>query len=378
MPTSHAERTLPSMSITALPPRPSDAGFTVDALAPARLARAKAAYTTRHVPSDPDMSLLAGPDVSPRSGDLVLATVTAIGQHKRIERTDGRRASLFPGDEVVVAYGARYAPDQFEATVPGDLGPCDLVAAGGVAARMLSSHAKMAEPTQLEPIGLLCDPDGRRVNLGEWTLPRLHATPPRIPTLAVVGTAMNAGKSTTVAGMVRGMRAAGLQVGTAKVTGTGAGGDLWLMADAGAAPVLDFTAAGYPSTYLTPVSELESVLELLRDHLAAAGVDVIVIEVADGLYQRETAELIAGERFAEAVDGVVFAAGDALGAKAGVDWLRERGLPVLGVSGLLTASPLAVREAERALDVPVFDLEALGAPDIAAALGAQGVAQPVA
>lgn len=365
------------MSLTALPSI-ARAGAEATPLDPARLTRAKSAYTTRRVSLEPGTGLLDGPDVVPVTGDVVLATVTAVGQHKRIERPDGRRAMLFPGDDVIVAYGGRYAPDQYEAEVPDDLGPCDLVAAGGVAARMISSHANMGQPTQLEPIGLLCDPTGRRVNLADWALHRVLTTPPKVPTFAVVGTAMNAGKSTTVAGMVRGMRAAGLTVGTAKVTGTGAGGDLWLMADAGAEVVVDFTAAGLPSTYMTPVPQLEDVLEHLRDHLAAAGVDVIVIEVADGLYQCDTAGLVSGARFLEAVDGVVFAAGDALGAKAGVDWLLERDIPVLGVSGLLTASPLAAREADQVLDVPVFDLEALGAPDIAAALGAKGVAQPAA
>jgi len=158
------------------------------------------------------------------------------------------------------------------------------------------------------------------------------------------------------------------------VTGTGAGGDVWLLRDAGADPVLDFTAAGLASTYLAPLPVVEETFDLLRGHLAAACADVIVVEVADGVFQRETAELVAGARFRDAIDGVIFAAGDALGAIAGVSWLRERGVPVLAVSGVLSASPLAMREAERALDVPVLDLEALGAAEIAAALTVETVA----
>jgi len=87
----------------------------------ARLPAAKPAYTTRHVDLNSATGLLSG--VRPAVGDLVLATVTAVGQHPKVEGPDGRRASLFPGDEVVVAYGHRYAPDQFEASVPDDLGP---------------------------------------------------------------------------------------------------------------------------------------------------------------------------------------------------------------------------------------------------------------
>jgi hypothetical protein len=40
-------------------------------------------------------------------------------------------------------------------------------------------------------------------------------------------------------------------------------------------------------------------------------------------------------------------AGDALSARAGVDILQDLGLPVLALSGLLSPSPLAAREALR-------------------------------
>jgi hypothetical protein len=94
-------------------------------LEPRRLRRVKAAYTTRFVSrlmaSGGGYGLLCGDAVTPRAGDVVLARVEKIGQHPRIELPDGRRATLFTGDEVLVAYGNRYAPDQFEAEVPRDL-----------------------------------------------------------------------------------------------------------------------------------------------------------------------------------------------------------------------------------------------------------------
>ena len=49
-------------------------------------------------------------------------------------------------------------------------------------------------------------------------------------------------------GMVKGLTGAGYRVGAAKVTGTGAGGDLWLMRDHGAYEALDFTDAGMATT----------------------------------------------------------------------------------------------------------------------------------
>ncbi|HEY0663125.1 MAG TPA: DUF1611 domain-containing protein, partial [Thiobacillaceae bacterium] len=77
--------------------------------AASRIEQAKTPYSARRVPPAA-MSLLI-PEGTPRSGDLVLARVDKLGQHRHLELTTGRRARLFPGDEIVLAYGNRYAPD---------------------------------------------------------------------------------------------------------------------------------------------------------------------------------------------------------------------------------------------------------------------------
>lgn len=328
-------------------------------LDPVRLSKVKAAYTTGHVP--PEALTALTDEARPAAGDLVLARVTEIGQHTRLEAPSGRKARLFPGDEVLVCYGNRYAPDQFEAVVPDDLGPCHLVAAGGIAATALSWHADLEAPTALEPIGLVRSGNGTVLNLRQWRLPQLPVDAPRPWTVAVLGTSMNAGKTTAAAGIVRGLRETGRRVGGAKVTGTGAGGDAWLLGDAGAHPVLDFTAVGFASTYRCTPAEVLTSLRTLCGHLADANVEVAVLEVADGLLQAETAALVADPEFAAHVDAVVFAAGDAVGAIAGVERLRALDLPVVAVSGCLTCSPLATREASAALDIPVLGLDDLWA-----------------
>lgn len=326
------------------------------------LEQVKFAYSTARVPLAAIRALdltAEGARRSPRAGDLVLAQVDRLGHHKRLELRNGRRAQLFEGDHVVVCYGNRYAPDQFEAEVPADTGPCDLVAAGGIASRLLELHSAIGAPTQITPVGLICDARGQRINLERWALPELGDSYTRPPTYAVVGSVMNSGKTTTAANLIKGLSAAGHRVGACKVTGTGAGGDIWHMVDSGADTVLDFTAAGLASTYLAADGHVEGVFTLLTRHLAAAGVDVIVVEVADGVFQRETAALLASSVFQQGVDGILFAGNDALGAASGVEALRKLGFRVLGVSGTLTASPLAIREARAATDVPVLDIAGL-------------------
>lgn len=337
-----------------------------------RLARAQRAFTTRNVvhldePTSSRWSIVTG--VPPREGDLVLAQVTEIGQHQRLERPDGRRAYLFPGDEIVVAYGPRYAPDQFLAEVPADLGPCHLAAAGGVAGRVVAAHADMDHPTCLEPVGLLADEAGTVVSLHDHAPIDGAELPADLPPLILVaGTAMNAGKTTTAAHLVRGLTRSGFVVGAAKVTGTGAGGDLWLMRDAGAAAVVDFTDVGWVTTAGIGTDAARRVLGGVVRHLAGRGCDALVVEVADGPAQAETAGLLRDRTVRAASRGVLFAAGDALGATAGVTWLREAGHHVLAVSGRLTAAPLAQAEADATLDVPVVCSFDLAEPTVAAGL----------
>jgi hypothetical protein len=342
-----------------------------------RLMNAKIAYTPRNVDLETATGLLSGDDVVPNAGDLVLARIEKIGQHGGLELAHGRRATLFVDDEIVVCYGNRYAPDQFEAEVPSDLGPCDLVAGGGIAARAISSHACMKAPTKIVPIGLLVDNQNQRINLSSAALPELVGLRNRPYTLAVVGTSMNAGKTTTAANLIRGLVSAGRVVGAAKVTGTGSGRDTWFMKDAGPKLTLDFTHAGFPSTYLATPAEVEGILDTLTGHLTNAGVDVIVLEVADGLYQDETAALLVSQMFSRLVDSVIFAAGDAMGAKAGVEWLRGKQLPVKAVSGLLTASPLAIIEAATATGLPTLGKKALLDPSIVSVLGIPSRVSPL-
>lgn len=338
-------------------------GQTVVAVEARRLLKAKSAYTTRRVSVKHVTHLISG-NVIPASGDLVLARVDRLGLHKRIELGNGRRAPLFPGDELVLCYGHRYAPDQFEGEVPASLEPCNMVASGGVAAHVISRHRSKKSATRITPLGLLGNAQGQRINLSDWALAPETPVASMPMTIAAVGTAMNAGKTTSAAYLIRGLANAGLRVGAAKLTGTGSGCDTWLMQDAGAELVLDFTDAGFASTHRVPLDDLERILATLTAHLQRAGVEAIVLEVADGLFQEETAALLCSSVFRKSIDGIIFAAGDAMGAATGVNWLYDHDLPVIAVSGALTASPLAMREARGATGLPVLGLDDLSAPDI--------------
>jgi len=337
-----------------------------------RISAAAWAFATRRVPVSTAVLLLP-PVGKPETGDLILAVVDSLGQHPALQLPSGRRMQLFTGDEIVVAYGNRYASNQFESRVPNTLGPCHLSAGGGIASRVTSWHAKMKNPTQITPIGLLANDQGQRINLRDYALPRLtQVNSHHLTTVAVVGTGMDSGKTQSCAYFVRGLIAAGLRVAYIKITGTGAGGDTWLLKDAGASPVLDFTDAGMSTTYLVPPSQIESSLVSLLAHTANHGVDAAVVEIADGVLQIETSALLKSEVFASLCGGLIMASQDSMGASAGVQWLKQHARPpVLGLSGLIAAAPLQAREATEALGLAVYDRPALANAANAMAILAQ-------
>ena len=326
-----------------------------------RLRFAKFSFTTRRIPLTACAEMCM--DLAPSSGDLVLARVESIGQHERLQITSGRRAQLYPGDEVVVCYGHRYATHQWEAVVPPTLEPCDLVAAGGVAGKVLSRHASSRRPTRLTPVGLLANADGTPINLRDYALPAQDQLPrEHVPIVAVVGTSMDCGKTTTASALIRGLSLAGRRVVGIKITGTGACGDYWEMADAGAAWVGDFVDAGFVSTYRIPHESLQGILRTLIGQAMTFTPDVIVAESADGVVQSETAALVTSELFRSAVGSILLAATDALGAQAASRWLVEHRLPLRAVSGIASASTLSALETQTLTGLPVLGIADLASP----------------
>jgi hypothetical protein len=351
-------------------------------LTPRRLANAKKAYTTRflaeRLKDSPDGFFLPdGTGVAPDAGDVVLARIVCLGQHPRLESPVSRRQALFVGDEILVAYGHRYAPDQFLAKVPVTLDQCQLVAAGGVAGQVIAQHASMVKATQIAPVGLLAD-DAGVLNLSRLAPLRLDtntcdeareiASRQRPPVIAVLGTSMNSGKSTALSCLVKGLSAAGMVVSAGKATGTGSGNDPGMFGDAGAAKVLDFTDFGVPTTFQLDYPRVRALFTGLVTALTDPATDVVLIEIADGVYQGETRRLLSDPIFQDLVDRAVFTSSDALGATAGLQLIRAANIEVAAISGVLTSSPLAVQEASEAIDIPILGTFSLCEPSVAVAL----------
>jgi hypothetical protein len=320
----------------------------------------------RRVPTS-GMCLVVPRKFPPSAGDVVLAQVEKIGKNARLELPSGRPRTIHVGDKMAVVFGNRYATHQIEGYARADGDACDMLSMGGLCGMVASSHTGMKEPTRLRLLGAIADRRGQPLRLQEFSLaPTLAPENPRVT--AVCGTSMDSGKTHTVVSLVRGLVQAGRRVAAIKLTGTACCQDIWRIGDAGAWPVVDFVDGGLPSTYLCGVQELTELFETLHAHAASTGVQHVLVEIADGVLQRETAALLNHRPFTSRVDGWVLAAGDPLGALGAQHVLRRAGVEPIAVSGLMTCSPLAVRETEAATGLRVLTAEALVAGALNTAL----------
>ncbi|MGF1475526.1 MAG: DUF1611 domain-containing protein [Geminicoccaceae bacterium] len=322
-------------------------------------ADAKWAFTTRRV----DRKDVRGmsPEIGHAvPGDLVLGRIAFLGQHKKVQLTSGRSSESYLGDHVVMVVGNRYAPDQFEGIAELDPEGCDMIAGGGVLGRMVHAYEAMDAPTRVVSLGLLTDADGEVLNVASYALPD-RTIPAHVTVIGVFGASMNAGKTTAAASLAHGLKRAGHTVACVKATGTGAFGDYNAYRDAGV-PVFDFTDAGMGTTYKMPMDRIEAGFETLVGTAAHQGADVVVVEIADGVFQQETAAILDRSRIKDRMNAIFFAAPDALGAVGGVNTLRRHGLEPFAISGKVTMSPLAWQEAERATGVPLISRDGLCDP----------------
>lgn len=288
----------------------------------------------------------------PRVGDVALVEVDSISNHTRVVTSANERRRLYLGDHLIGVFGNRYATDAFE----GELSPSgelSILTNAGLLGTVVSQNRNVKNPSRVSMRGYLCDAAGDRINLKSLLFR------PSIPGRAgpqvvlVVGTGMNSGKTTTAARLVRELVCRQHRVVACKVTGSVSHGDLFEFRSASPSLATDFSDYGFPSTYLCDPDELGSLFHSMVADAQRVDPDVIVMEVADGVLQRETAMLLHDPAIRAHVAGVVLTAPCALSAIEGVRRIESAGHSVVAVSGIITNAPLFVREFRSRIDVPV-------------------------
>lgn len=307
-------------------------------------------------------------DHRPKAGDVAIFEVLEIGSLDAIQDYEGRNCYIFEGDLIMLAFGDRYASNQFEGYVPESYQESyDLIGKGGMAGNVASMYFKLEDigPTKIRMIGYAKDENGI-INTKYYHREETPFNPfaqNHFKTILSLGSSMDSGKTTTAAFLCRGLKNAGHKVAYFKLTGTIFDKDKMLCFDCGADYVSDFSSLGYPSTYMCSLEEILNIYQGLVNEVGSQDPDYVVIEIADGLYQRETRQLINHLPFTNTIDHVVLSCSDSLAVNTGVSLLTPIfGQRIFALGGLFTGSPLLVKEVEQVETLPVLTLDKLVDP----------------
>lgn len=279
----------------------------------------------------------------PTAADVVLVQVDRIGHHQHLETEWQRRLRLYQGDLIVGVFGNRYATDVYEGRVL-EARRLHLLTTSGLIGTVTSRNRNVGRPTTVKFLGYLADSEGHRINTKRLRFPAASSHDRSPDLVLIVGTGMNTGKTTVMRKILRAMVASGVRVAGCKLTGTASPRDLYEMKATGAILATDFSDYGFPSTYGEPLGELIRLIDLMGADCGRLGAEIAMIEIADGLLQPETRMLLQSEEVRRRIRGVIVAGACSSSLLFATEYLRKLGHDVWAVSGLITNSPLFVRE----------------------------------
>ncbi|MBU4345294.1 MAG: hypothetical protein KKC73_07730 [Proteobacteria bacterium] len=296
---------------------------------------------------------------SPEVGDLIFGEICELGHHRSVESRSARLHTINIGTHSVFVFGNRYAPDHFEGIVPDSIGEhIDLFSRGGVVGEVKNQNQLIGVATKLRVLGYVCNTEGKIINTRDHVL--LH--PKNITrkkrgakVVLCIGTSMNTGKTHAAAACCYAISSMRKNVRAAKITGTASLKDILLMNDCGAEHIADFTYFGYPSTYLMEADKLLEMFHLFDMKYGNNPKNYLVIEFADGIFQRETAMLLKMPEVRDRIYKLIFCAPDSTAVFGGLRVLKEQfDLTPDAISGKCSSSPLAIREIQSFSDLPIL------------------------
>lgn len=299
----------------------------------------------------------------PKNGDVAVFEIVSLGKHKTMQTTQEHNRRIYPGDYILATFGTRYASNQFEGYLPTEAQiTYDILGQGGVIGVMRSSHNSFRRTgtTKVRLVGYAVDTQRQVINSRYCNVEKCEFSPrlfnkPKV--YLSVGASMDSGKTTTAAYFARGAMLSGKRVAYIKLTGTAHCKDRNFVKDCGAVVSVDFAHCGYPSTFMCDITEILDIYATLLAQVQTESPDIVIVEIADGLLQKETAELLTHRAFMQQVEGVILSCPDSLSAIGGLSLLNSFEITPKLLSGIMTASPLMVEEVGMVTDIPVYGLE---------------------
>lgn len=318
-------------------------------------ANAKITWSLRDIQPQNYQLVTPPENYSPKVGDVIVTSVLKVNNHTRVYSSENKYLSLFKGDVIYGVLGYRYASDAFHADTI-DMGNLHLLTNGGLIGTVKEKNSNISDPTSLKFEGVLINKiDDEILNLKTALFHQDNFDFNYPPVIFVVGSGMNSGKTTTTARVGRALFESGMRVALLKVTGSVSQRDIFEFESTGVNYTADFSDYGFPSTYMSSPDELEALFAKMVEDAAASHPDVVLVEIADGILQRETQILLQNKIAMKSSIGVILTAPCACSALTLTEKVKQIGYYPIAVSGIITNSPLFMQEFSQYDTTPVID-----------------------
>ena len=304
---------------------------------------------------------LSGPlkvnsETSGRHGDIVLARIDKVNdKYASLETPDGDEKPLRNGELIVGALGSRQALNGFSGGPPASLAPempLHLLNKGGVIGECTAFHRDLGWPTQVQYLGTIVH-EGQPANLEQFALPLIHDPLPQVPIVLVLGTCMDAGKTSVCKQLLELFSQKGFSVNAGKIAGVACRRDTLAMQKHGAGDTLSFHDFGLSSTI--QLEALAPVGRSMIHYLSQSKPDFIVLEMGDGILGGyHGSSIFSDAEFMSRCVTMIVCANDLMGAWGALKWLsqlKNKECPVL-ISGRVTDSAEGIRYIEKTWNLP--------------------------
>jgi len=289
----------------------------------------------------------------PEPGDLGLFRIKTIGYHKNLITNDDKKLRLYENDLFVGVFGNRYATDGFEGRV-GKLDKISMLTGAGMVGTARYRHKSIKRSTKLTFVGFVNDGNDTRINLKKLNFHKLTLKQKPKNLILIVGSGMNSGKTTTASKLINGLSKEGKKIAACKLTGSVSNRDKNELSAASADYTIDFSDYGFPSTYLCKKAELLDLFETMLSDIEKISPDIIIMEIADGVLQRETKMILTDNKIRKLIKCVILTAESAPSALFSSQQLLNWEQNLIAVSGSITSSPLSSKEFTENSKIPLI------------------------
>ncbi|MHA2641748.1 MAG: nucleotide-binding protein [bacterium JZ-2024 1] len=287
---------------------------------------------------------LAVEHAKPESGWVVLAEVLSENaRYGLLELGTGETIRLKPGMRIAGALGARKASRAYGGRVPDSILTGDtlhLLNLGGVIGELESEFEDLGTPVALRILGV-AHADGAPLTLKRNAIPMRESLDLDLPLIAVCGTAMNVGKTTTVVQLSRALSEGGYAVFAVKAAGVACLKDACAFSAAGARDARGFWDCGLPSTVgVSCVPEvIKGLFAEMLERAAFPDRAVGIVELGDGLLGHYGGiQFFLDPDLRDRLRACVLCANDWVGVYGARSIFRAFGIPHFFVTGMVAES----------------------------------------